>query len=79
MPLARLGYRVTGLDLSRSLLARAAATAAEQRQRVGLVEADRRRLPFAAGTFDAVHNLFHLRTSRDAVRWAGLELRRDPE
>jgi SAM-dependent methyltransferase len=56
VPLAQLGYRVTGLDLSRPLLARAAATAG---QLVGLVAADMRRLPFADGSFDAVLNLFH--------------------
>jgi SAM-dependent methyltransferase len=59
VPLAQLGYRVTGLDLSRTLLARAAAAAGEQGQRVGLVEADMRRLPFTDGSFDAVLNLFH--------------------
>ena len=59
VPLAQLGYRVSGLDLSRPLLARAAAAAAAQGQRVGLVEADMRRLPFADGSFDAVLNLFH--------------------
>jgi SAM-dependent methyltransferase len=58
VPLARLGYRVTGLDLSRPLLARAAAAAAGG-QPVGLVAADMRRLPFADGRFDAVLNLFH--------------------
>ncbi|HEX3213864.1 MAG TPA: class I SAM-dependent methyltransferase, partial [Actinomycetota bacterium] len=57
VPLAQLGYRVTGLDLSRPLLARAAAAAAGQR--VGLVAADMRRLPFADGSFDAVLNLFN--------------------
>ncbi|HEX2158209.1 MAG TPA: class I SAM-dependent methyltransferase [Actinomycetes bacterium] len=59
VPLAQLGYRVTGLDLSRTLLGRAAATARAQGRRVGLVEADMRRLPFADGSFDAVVNLFH--------------------
>ena len=59
VPLAQLGYRVTGLDLSRTLLARAAAASWEQGQRVGLVEADMRRLPFADGSFDAVLNLFN--------------------
>jgi SAM-dependent methyltransferase len=59
VPLAQLGYRVTGLDLSRPLLARAAAFAAGQGQRVGLVEADMRRLPFADASFDAVLNLFN--------------------
>jgi SAM-dependent methyltransferase len=59
VPLARLGYRVTGLDLSRRLLARAAGLAGDQGQRVGLVEADMRRLPFADASFDAVLNLFN--------------------
>lgn len=59
VPLAQLGYRVTGLDLSRPLLARAAAFAAGQGQRVGLVEADMRRLPFPDASFDAVLNLFN--------------------
>jgi SAM-dependent methyltransferase len=58
VPLARLGLRVTGLDLSRPLLARAAA-AADGGPPVGLVAADMRRLPFADGSFDAVLNLFH--------------------
>ena len=56
VPLARLGFRVTGLDLSRRLLAAAAAGHGEP---VGLVAADMRRLPFADASFDAVLNLFH--------------------
>jgi SAM-dependent methyltransferase len=59
VPLARLGYQVTGLDLSRRLLDRAAALAAGEGQHVGLVAADMRRLPFADGSFDAVLNLFN--------------------
>ena len=59
VPLARLGCRVTGLDLSRRLLERAAGLAAGQGQRVGLVEGDMRRLPFADASFDAVLNLFN--------------------
>jgi SAM-dependent methyltransferase len=59
VPLARLGYRVTGLDLSRSLLARAARAAADAGLPLALVEADMRRLPFADGSFDAVLNLFN--------------------
>ena len=58
-PLARLGYRVTGLDRSRRLLEEAAGLAAGQGQRVGLVEGDMRRLPFADASFDAVLNLFN--------------------
>ena len=59
VPLAQLGYRVTGLDLSRPLLERAAALAAAGGERVGLVRADMRRLPFADASFDAVLNLFN--------------------
>ena len=59
VPLAQLGYRVTGLDLSWPLLARAAAAAAGAGLTVGLVAADMRRLPFADGSFDAVLNLFN--------------------
>ena len=59
VPLARLGFRVTGLDLSRRLLAEAAAAAAGHGEPVGLVAADMRRLPFADASFDAVVNLFH--------------------
>ena len=59
VPLALLGYRVTGLDLSRAFLARAAGLAAGHGRRVGLVAADMRRLPFADGSFDAVVNLFN--------------------
>jgi SAM-dependent methyltransferase len=59
VPLAQLGFRVTGLDLSRRLLDRAAAQAAAQGQHVDLVAADMRRLPFADASFDAVVNLFN--------------------
>jgi SAM-dependent methyltransferase len=59
VPLAQLGYRVTGLDRSRRLLERAAALAAARGQQVDLVAADMRRLPFADASFDAALNLFH--------------------
>jgi SAM-dependent methyltransferase len=59
VPLTQLGYQVTGLDLSRPLLKRAAALAAAGGERVGLVRADMRRLPFADACFDAVLNLFN--------------------
>ena len=56
IPLARAGYRVTGVDSSPTLLA-------EARRRAGdpapeLVEADYRELPFAEHSFDAALNLF---------------------
>ena len=59
VPLAQLGYRVTGLDRSRRLLDHAAVLAASHGQCVGLVAADMRRLPFADASFDAVINLFN--------------------
>jgi ubiquinone/menaquinone biosynthesis C-methylase UbiE len=57
VPLARAGYRVTGVDRSESLLA-------EARRRTGgerwpkLVRADYRELPFRDASFDAAVNLF---------------------
>jgi ubiquinone/menaquinone biosynthesis C-methylase UbiE len=57
LPLARAGYRVTGVDRSEALLA-------EARRRAGeggapkLVRADYRELPFADASFDAAINLF---------------------
>src|SRR4029450_8910511 len=66
VPLAQLGYQVTGLDLRRPLLDHAAALpppppplAPTPGQHVGLVQADMRRLPFADASFDAVLNLFN--------------------
>jgi SAM-dependent methyltransferase len=60
VPLARLGFRVAGLDLSRPLRARAAAATGRGRPgQLELVEADMRRLPFADASFDAVLNLFN--------------------
>jgi ubiquinone/menaquinone biosynthesis C-methylase UbiE len=56
IPLARAGYRVTGVDRSPTLLA-------EAQRRAGdggpvLVEADYRELPFEDESFDAALNLF---------------------
>jgi ubiquinone/menaquinone biosynthesis C-methylase UbiE len=57
IPLARAGFRVTGVDRSDALLA-------EARRRTGherwpkLVHADYRELPFADASFDAAVNLF---------------------
>jgi SAM-dependent methyltransferase len=48
--LTSLGLRVTGLDISAAMLAVAAERASDR----GYVRADVERLPFAAGTFDAV-------------------------
>lgn len=54
--LARMGYTVTGLDLSPLLLARATTTAAEAGVTVTWVEGDMRDLPWE-GAFDACINL----------------------
>ena len=57
VPLARAGYRVTGVDRSESLLAEARRRTGGER-RPKLVRADYRELPFADGSFDAALNLF---------------------
>jgi SAM-dependent methyltransferase len=56
IPLARAGYRVVGVDRSRTLLAEARRRAGEGPPE--LVEADYRELPFADESFDAALNLF---------------------
>jgi SAM-dependent methyltransferase len=55
--LARRGYRVTGLDISPTLLRIAAGRAERAAIQVEWVEADMRAIPFA-DTFDAALNLF---------------------
>jgi SAM-dependent methyltransferase len=57
IPLAALGYRVTGLDLSPEVLARAASSARDSGVPVCWIRADMQRLPLAAA-FDAVVNVF---------------------
>jgi ubiquinone/menaquinone biosynthesis C-methylase UbiE len=57
VPLARAGYRVTGVDRSESLLAEARRRAGGQR-RPKLARADYRELPFREATFDAALCLF---------------------
>ena len=57
LPLARAGYRVTGVDRSQVLLDEAARRAAGERG-PKLVRADYRELPFADASFDAALNLF---------------------
>ncbi len=61
IPLAVLGYRMTGLDINPLLLARAAALDRDVQAGVRWVRSDMRALPFPAGRivgFDAVVNLF---------------------
>ena len=57
VPLARAGYRVTGVDRSEALLAEARRRTGGAR-RPKLVRADYRELPFADASFDAAVNLF---------------------
>ena len=57
IPLARAGYRVTGVDSSPTLLAEARRRSGDD-QPPELVEADYRELPFADESFDAALNLF---------------------
>ena len=54
--LAKRGYRVTGLDLSETLLSHATTLSAGLPVR--FVHGDRRSLPFSDGMFDVVLNLF---------------------
>ena len=56
IPLARAGYRVTGVDRSPTLLAEARRRAGDDAPE--LVEADYRELPFPDESFDAALNLF---------------------
>jgi SAM-dependent methyltransferase len=57
IPLARAGYRVTGVDRSEALLAEAKRRAGGERH-LKLVRADYRELPFRDASFDAAINLF---------------------
>jgi SAM-dependent methyltransferase len=52
--MARQGARVTGFDLSRGYLAEARQRATHNGVRVGFLQADGNRLPFANGSFDCI-------------------------
>ncbi len=71
--LAAAGWRVAGIDLSRTALVRAAAGHAD----VAFVRADVRALPFAPGGFDAAvdRGCFHYLPAADRPRYSS-ELRR---
>ncbi|PBC76068.1 methyltransferase family protein [Streptomyces sp. TLI_235] len=77
--LALRGHRVVGSDLSAAAAARAAREAAARNTELPTAAADMRRLPFAAGRFDAVlsadNSLPHLLTAVD-VRTALGAMRR---
>ena len=57
IPLARSGFRVTGVDRSAAMLGEARARGGHERW-PKLVQADYRELPFADASFDAALNLF---------------------
>jgi SAM-dependent methyltransferase len=57
VPLAERGFRVTGLDLSKTFLEHARRVSAERNVEVTWLQGDMRHLPFE-GEFDAVVNLF---------------------
>jgi SAM-dependent methyltransferase len=71
--LAAAGWQATGIDLSATALARAAAAHPE----AGFLRTDVRRLPFADQSFDAAvdRGCFHYLPAADRVRY-GDELRR---
>ena len=58
VPLARAGFRVTGVDRSEPLLAEARRRAGDGDGGPRLVQADYRELPFADASFDAALNLY---------------------
>lgn len=77
IPAARVGARVTGLDLVPDLLAVARERAADAMVEVDWVEGDAQELPFEAGSFDRVLSTFghmfapdHARTAAELVRVA---------
>jgi SAM-dependent methyltransferase len=54
LPLARLGYRVDGIDLSREMLEAAGQAAREELLEVGYMLGSMTRLPLESSTYDAV-------------------------
>jgi SAM-dependent methyltransferase len=78
IPLAALGYRVTGLDLSKTLLSHARTSARQNGVAVNWVQSDMRRIP-ARDEFDAAINIFNTfgyLESEDEDRAALEEVRR---
>jgi SAM-dependent methyltransferase len=77
IPAARIGARVTGLDLVPDLLAVARERAADAMVEVDWIEGDAQELPFAADSFDRVLSTFghmfapdHARTADELLRVA---------
>lgn len=73
-PLAELGFRVTGIDLSEPMLRAAAVVAARSGapERLDFVHCGMTPLPFEDNTFDAViaHGIWNLATTDDRLRAA---------
>lgn len=57
LPLAKMGYRMTGLDLSRKALAMLAERARNKKLKVRIIRSDMRKILFK-NEFDAVINMF---------------------
>jgi len=53
---AEMGHRVTGVDLSEAMMARAREKAKAQNMAIALKTGDAEHLPFEAGTFDVIVN-----------------------
>jgi SAM-dependent methyltransferase len=75
IPAARLGARVTGLDLVPELLAIARERAADAMVEVEWVAGDAQQLPFAPGSFDRVLSVFGCMFAPDHDRTAAELLR----
>ncbi len=67
IPLAERGYRVTGIDLSSTMLQKAARDARAKGLCLDLVQADARALPFDA-EFDVNTGLYHKHWQPGALR-----------
>jgi SAM-dependent methyltransferase len=72
---ARLGARVTGLDIVPGLLEVARERAAAEGRRIDFVEGDAAALPFAAGSFDRVTSVFGAMFAADQPETAAEMLR----
>jgi len=57
LPLAKMGYQMTGLDLSKKALVMLAESAKNKKIKVQIIRSDMRKIPFK-NEFDAVINMF---------------------
>jgi len=78
VPMAQLGYRVTGTDLAAPMLVAAAARRAQEAVSVSLVHAPMAPLPFPNATFDLIvaHGIWNLASSARMFRAAVAEAAR---